>query len=158
MNRRLLFVLALLAFTALFAHRADAVETRGGFATERTQLLVLAGVQAITGGGGGGGSSAGRVPLAHVRNNYASVSVTTAAYVQLVASTSGIVNEIEIFDSSGQTLVLAFGAAASEVDKVYITPGGNGRIPLLIPASTRVSIKAVSANATVGEIDINFYQ
>lgn len=92
-----------------------------------------------------------------VRNVYSSVNVTTAAYVELVASLTSTANYIEIFDSSGQTLVIAFGAAASEVDQFNVFPGGNGPIPINIPAGTRVSIKAVSATANVGEIDINFY-
>lgn len=94
---------------------------------------------------------------APVRNDYTSTSVTTSAYVQLVASLSSACSEIEIFDSSGQTLVLATGAASSEVDQMIIFPGGNGRVPLAIAASTRVSIKALSATANTGEIDINFY-
>lgn len=100
-----------------------------------------------------GGLSKSNAP---VRNVYSSVNVTTSAYVQLVASTTSATTRLQIFDSSGQTLVLATGAAASEVDQIYIFPGGNGDVPLAIPAGTRVSIKAVSANATVGEIDINF--
>lgn len=100
-----------------------------------------------------GGSAA----VTHVRNDYTSTSVTTAAYVQLVASTGSTVNSIEIFDSSGQTLVLATGAAASEVDQIIIFPGGNGKVSLTIAASTRVSVKALSATASVGELDINFY-
>ena len=52
---------------------------------------------------------------------------------------------------------IAFGAIASEVDQFLVTPGGQGRITVKIPASTRISIKAVSANATVGEIDLNLY-
>jgi hypothetical protein len=102
-------------------------------------------------------SSPGNTPLQFVRNDYSSVNVTTAAYVQLIASTSGITNVIEVFDSSGQTLVIAFGAPAAEVDKFLVFPGGNGRITCAIPAATRVSIKAVSATANVGEIDINLY-
>lgn len=92
-----------------------------------------------------------------VRNDYSSVNVTTAAYVQLVASLTSATTEIEIFDSSGQTLVLAVGAAASEVDQIFVFPGGQGRTPLAIAAGSRVSIKAVSATASVGEISINFY-
>lgn len=102
-------------------------------------------------------AQAGKTAVTLTRNDYASVNVTTAAYVQLIASTSAAISEIEIFDSSGQTLVLAIGAAASEVNQIYILPGGNGRIPLSIAAGVRVSIKAVSANATVGEITINYY-
>jgi hypothetical protein len=92
-----------------------------------------------------------------VRNNYTTTSVTTTVYVQLVASIASAVKEIEIFDSSGESLVLALGASGSESDKVYVFPGGNGRIPLQIAVGQRLSIKAVSANATSGELLINFY-
>lgn len=93
---------------------------------------------------------------APVRNVYSTTAVTTAAYTQLVASLTSAATEIEIFDSSGETLVLAFGAAAAEVDQINIFPGGNGRVMLAIPAATRISVKAVSANASVGELNINF--
>ena len=92
-----------------------------------------------------------------VRNDYTSTAVTTGAYVQLVASLTSACTEIEIFDSSGQTLKIATGGAGSEVDQINIFPGGNGRIPLAIAAGTRVSVRAVSATASVGELDINFY-
>lgn len=91
------------------------------------------------------------------RNDYTITPVTTGAYVQLIASMPAAVKEVEIFDSSGETLVLAIGGAGSEVNKVYIFPGGNGRIPLQIAATTRLSVKAVSNNATSGELTINFY-
>lgn len=94
---------------------------------------------------------------APIRNDYSTTNVTTSAYVQLVASTTLQANEIEIFDSSGQTLVLAVGSAGSEVNQVHVFPGGNGRIPLLIPSGSRLAIKAVSATASVGELNINFY-
>lgn len=99
----------------------------------------------------------GRTAADKARNDYTSVNVTTSAYVTLDASLAAEAHEVEIFDSSGQTLVLATGAAASEVDQVYILPGGNGRIPLRIAAGTRTSIKAVSGTASAGEIDVNFY-
>jgi hypothetical protein len=92
-------------------------------------------------------------PLA--RHDYSGGTVTTAAYTQLVASTSSSIEELEIFDSSGQTLFLAVGAAASEVDKLYIIPGGNGKIKARIAAASRISVKAVSADADTGELTIN---
>lgn len=101
--------------------------------------------------------SGGATLVTKSRNDYTSTNVTTSAYVQLVASTASAINAIEIFDSSGQTLVLATGGAGSEVDQLYIFPGGNGRIPFTIAASTRVSIKAVSGTASVGENTINYY-
>lgn len=102
-------------------------------------------------------TSGGVAAVTKSRNDYSSVNVTTSAYVQLVASTGSTINSVEIFDSSGQTLVLATGAAASEVDQIYIFPGGNGRVPLTIASGTRISIKAVSATASVGESTINYY-
>lgn len=90
-------------------------------------------------------------------NDYASANVTTSAYTQLVASLTSGASEVEIFDSSGQGMILATGAAGAETDQVYIFPGGNGRIPLKIAAGTRVAIKAKTANATSGYIMVNFY-
>ena len=94
---------------------------------------------------------------APVYNDYSSANVTTSAYTQLVASTTSAVSEVEIFDSSGQGMILATGGAGSETDQIYIFPGGNGRVPLKIAASTRVSIKAKTASATSGYIMVNFY-
>ena len=102
-------------------------------------------------------SASGKTAVNLARIDYSVTSVTTGAYVQLLASTSAAVSEVEIFDSSGQTLVFATGGAGSESDKVYVFPGGNGRIPLSIAASTRIAIKAVSATANAGEISVNFY-
>lgn len=99
---------------------------------------------------------AGKSTVALFRNDYSGTPVTTAAYVEVVSSLSDIVNQLYIFDSSGQTLYLAVGAAASEVDQMYIVPGGNGEFNLRIASGSRVSIKAVSGNATVGEISITF--
>jgi len=101
--------------------------------------------------------SAGRTPVEFERHDYSSTTVTTAAYTELIASTSGAANIMEIFDSSGQTLVIAFGAAASESDQFLVFPGGNGKVEVAIPAATRISIKAISANADAGEISINLY-
>jgi hypothetical protein len=92
-----------------------------------------------------------------VRLSYASTSVTTSAYTQLIASTGAAYSAIEIFDSSGETLKLAIGGAGSEVDQFLIFPGGNGRLPYSIASGSRITVRAVSANATAGEICINLY-
>lgn len=89
--------------------------------------------------------------------DYSSSNVTTSAYSQLVSSLLAAVTEIEIFDSSGEVLEIATGGAGSEQRLIYVTPGGNGRVPVKIAASTRVSIKAVTATASTGLIAINFY-
>jgi hypothetical protein len=99
----------------------------------------------------------GRSKVEIIRNAYASTSVTTGAYVQLIGSTSAEIKKLQIFDSSGETLKLAVGAAASEVDQIYIFPGGNGDVELSIAAGSRISVRAVSANATSGELIINCF-
>lgn len=91
------------------------------------------------------------------RNAYSTTSVTTGAYVELIASMPAAVKEVEIFDSSGETLVLAIGDSGSEINKIFVFPGGNGRVPLQIASGARLSIRAVSANATSGEFTANFY-
>jgi hypothetical protein len=88
------------------------------------------------------------------RNAYASVTVTTLAYTQIVASTAAAINRIQIFDSSGQTMALATGAAGFEAQIFYISPGGID-IDYHIAAGTRLSVIAISGNAVVGELDIN---
>lgn len=102
-------------------------------------------------------SQPGKTKVAQLFNDYTLTSVTTGAYIQLTASTASSVNTVEIFDSSGQALILAVGAASLEVDQLYIFPGGNGKIDLAIPASSRISIKAKTATANVGFIAINLY-
>lgn len=93
---------------------------------------------------------------APVQNIYSSVNITTSAYVQLVASTTSTTNYLDIFDSSGQAMILGVGGAGVEVIQAYVPPGGD-QIPLAIPSGSRVAYKALSANATSGYLLMNFY-
>jgi len=75
-------------------------------------------------------------------------TVTSGAWVQLIASTAAAAKKLLVFDSSGYSLELGVGAAASEVRKLIIPPGGlNGPIPLAIPAGSRISIRAINTTA-----------
>ncbi|MHA2064101.1 MAG: hypothetical protein ACXABY_06945 [Candidatus Thorarchaeota archaeon] len=102
-------------------------------------------------------------PAESIRNDYTGVNVTTGAWVELDASMmTGIkktrgdhIGLVQIFDSSGQTMELGIGAAGSEARILLIEPGGNGKVPIFIPTGARLAIRAVSADATVGEIIIN---
>lgn len=96
-------------------------------------------------------SQTGKDTAQIIRNDYSTTNVTTAAYVQLVASTTVEINRLHIFDSSGQDFVLAVGAAASEVDQINISPGGwDSAVDLYIPSGSRISIKSKSATASSG--------
>lgn len=92
---------------------------------------------------------------APVYNVYSGTNITTSAYVQLVASTTSTTNKVQIFDTSGQSMILATGGAGSEVDQVYV-PAGGDVFTLQIPAGTRVAYKALTGNATAGYLIINF--
>lgn len=105
----------------------------------------------------GGAPTLGRSPVTTNRKDYSGGSVGTSTWVQLVAALSAQVNEVEIFDSSGQTMELGVGGVGSEVRQIIIFPGGNGRVPLKIASGSRVSIRAISGTASGGENDINFY-
>lgn len=98
-----------------------------------------------------------RETLHLVRVNYETDPVTTSAYVELISSTDDDIYRLDIFDSSGETLVLAVGPASppspgDEVDIYYISPGGNGIADIFIPKNMKLFIKAVSNDATVGEL------
>lgn len=98
------------------------------------------------------------VSVQTIRNAYASTNVTTAAWVELSAALKQNSKHIEIFDSSGQTLELGVGPAGAESRVLIVVPGGNGHIPLDLPKGKRLAIKAISANATSGEINLNILQ
>lgn len=101
--------------------------------------------------------SEGRDVIHTHRRDYGSLNVTTGAWAQLIAAAGSDINKIEVFDSSGQTLELGLGGVGLESRLILIFPGGNGPIDVKIPVGSRISLRAVSANATEGEIDINFY-
>lgn len=123
-----------------------------GVATSANQTSQITELQAIK------GNTARLDYVGRVRLVYSSTNVTTGAWVELLASVGAIsVKEIEIFDSSGETLELGIGASGSEVPKSYVIPGGNSKIPLQIAANGRLAIRAVSATANSGEILVNLY-
>lgn len=94
---------------------------------------------------------------APVYNAYSSTNITTSAYTQLIASSTSATNVVDIFDSSGQAMILATGASGSEVALAYIPPGG-ATVRIQIPAGTRIAYKALTANATSGYLLMNLYK
>lgn len=95
-----------------------------------------------------------------IRNDYASVNVTTGAWVQLLADTGATaIRALTLFDSGGYSMELGVGAAMSEVRTLLIPPGGfNGQIELDIPVNSRLSIRAVGTpTVSVGELIINLF-
>lgn len=93
-----------------------------------------------------------------VRNDASSTNITTSAWVELVDATTSERSEwMEVYNSTGEILEFGVGASGSEVSQFYIMPGGNGLIPALIDSGQRLVVKAVSGNATSGDLVINFW-
>lgn len=97
--------------------------------------------------------------LALAEINAASTNITTSAYVQLLSNTALSVSssEIDCFNSTTQILVLAIGAPGSEVQQFYLPPASTMPYlaPIGLPATTRISVEAVSGNATSGLLVCN---
>jgi len=86
-----------------------------------------------------------------------STPVSTSAYTELDSALDSDVKSIEIFDSSGECLLLAVGAAGSEVDLCYVMPGGNGLIPILLNEGERLAVKAIGTATASGNLYINMW-
>ncbi len=87
--------------------------------------------------------------------------VSNAGYTEIITATAFAIKSMTWFESSGQPMVVAIGAAGVEVDLFNVPPGGfNGEIPMNIPAGSRVSIKELVSTALSSGVMIvaNFYK
>lgn len=84
-------------------------------------------------------------------------NVNGSTYTEIVSALGADAKEVQIFMSSGEPLYLATGAAASEVNRFIITPGGNGIIKFNVPTGERLSVKAVnSVTVPEGVLIVNY--
>lgn len=90
-----------------------------------------------------------------IYRDYSTAGVTTAAWVELIASTSDIISTWSVFDGSGEVLELGVGALGAETRFALIQPGGGDVFEHQIPAGSRISIKAITANVTDGWLVVN---
>jgi hypothetical protein len=87
------------------------------------------------------------------------VTYSTAGYTELVAAVDNTVavNQIEIFDSTGNTALLSTGAAGFESVLLQIVPGGNGSNSVRVDAGIRIAIKPLITPPNSTEFVINFF-
>lgn len=88
--------------------------------------------------------------------NFATTNVTSSAFVELDPNVSMDLKKIQVFMSSGQSLLIAAGAPGSEDDIGVIIPGGNGIIDFLLGAGERLSVKSLGATVNSGELIVNY--
>lgn len=98
-------------------------------------------------------------PIYSKRYDYEANPVNTTDWTELIASLPQTAQLIDVFDGSGRAIALAVGAPGEEVQYVIIPPGGNtGPLPLFFASLSRISIKAIGANADSGELVVNLYK
>lgn len=79
----------------------------------------------------------------------------TTSYYQVVGSTADAYSKIAIYDTTGETIELALGAASSEVVKMIIGPGCDQILEIQIPAGSRITVRSVGTNASGGSLVLN---
>ena len=101
-------------------------------------------------------------PSVAYRHDAATTAIASSSFSEVNGASSSyeMVKWIDVFDSTGRTLVLGRGKANSEVaEKLYIPPGGTaGPVPFQIMKGERLSIKALDTSATAGIVVINGYR
>lgn len=98
------------------------------------------------------------INVSSLRLDYTVTNVTTGAWVEINPNLVTDVNELEIFDGSGQTMELGYGAAGAEQRALLIIQGGNGQVAQILNKTMRLAVRAVSGTANSGELTINFYR
>lgn len=112
----------------------------------------------VSGGGGGGVGGSEAIPGASVARDLGSTSIPTAGWTEIVASIASSSSHFVINDTGGQVMELALGGVGSEQKIINVPPGGFGTaIALTIPAGSRISVRAVDADATAGYFLADFF-
>mgnify|MGYP006268702109 CR=1 FL=1 len=75
----------------------------------------------------------------------------------VATSTVTTANSLEVFDSNGVTGRIGTGAPSSQVDLLLNFPGGNGYVPVMIPAGTQLWVQPTAAPSVGAEFLCNFY-
>ena len=90
-----------------------------------------------------------------VYRDYVANNVTMAAWSEIIASTSDIITDWSVFDSSGEVLELGVGAIGLEARFALVQPGGGDPFKHQLPAGSRITIRAITDNVTSGYLAVN---
>ncbi len=124
-------------------------------------LLALLGLAAFLGASPfahAGLSNIGHASIGRVRRVYSGANITAGSYVTIFSASAAQTNQIEISDSSGQTMMLAYAptcaSLASTANAVIIPANASGSLDFYIPSNACVGMIALSATASTGELNI----
>ncbi len=115
--------------------KLDAEQVIKGAYNDVAGALNITGTVAIS-------NSIGQDIIHTVEVDSADIEGSGGNYFTVVASTSANATQLIVYDTTGATLEIAVGAAASEVTKVILGPGCDQTFSLSIPSGSRVSIRS----------------
>jgi hypothetical protein len=102
-----------------------------------------------------GGAVAATTIKETVYIDYAMAPITTADWTEIIVATSDLIKDWSVFDSSGEVMELGVGALGAEARFALVQPGGGDPFKHQLPAGSRISIRAVTANVNDGLLVIN---
>jgi hypothetical protein len=92
------------------------------------------------------GTYGGRL-VQEIRLNYATTNVATGAFTQVLTACRTDIKSVEIFDSGGGEMILAYGPASSEKTAMRVFPGGtSGPTTLLLNSGMRLALKCADSS------------
>lgn len=97
------------------------------------------------------------LPTTQIQQKNVTTNVTTSTWGTLVSSLQKEVGYVDVYNSSTSgTLILGVGAVGSEYNALYIPASTARTFPLTIHRNSRVSVKALNATVSTGELILNF--
>jgi len=136
--------------TDKIATESDQLPTALGIQTSAASMSVVLASDSET-------TIKGNNVLAFAQLDYAANNLATGTYTTLIGdigATAG--KKVIIFHSSGTPVKLATGAAAGEVDRMIVIPGGfNHAVEIELAANSRLSLQSLGSAVTTGQMIIN---
>lgn len=88
-----------------------------------------------------------------------STNITSAAWVELVASPAYACSAVLVHNSGSQPIKVGKGAAAAEVDAGLVLPiGVSAYVPFVVKKGQRLSLRSLGATQSTGIITLSCFQ
>lgn len=98
------------------------------------------------------------VQLIHpIRIDAASTNITTAAWLEVVATLDDDIAFIQITNNAADDFKLGVGAAGVEDDYIYVSKSSSIEKEVNISKDLRLSARSIGANITTGTVIINLW-
>ena len=87
------------------------------------------------------------------------VNIPTGSFVQMSAATPITTSQIVLVNTTSQIVIVAVGAAGSEVGLVAVAPSSQLLFQLgtILPAGSRIALQAIGSSASSGYVTASLY-